>query len=164
MDDAARKIVRSLIQDELSAVETYRQALGAVPSGAEAELRRLQEQHSLAAALLRGGDYLQGEPLPDSSGVWGAWKRAIEGTASLLGPKAAIRALRDAEKAALDDYEGALREEALPTGLRQLIASRLLPEARGRLPALDGLLGGRKGAADYHSNQGYGPAGAGRAE
>lgn len=164
MDDAARKIVRTLFQDELSAVETYRQALEVAGSAQAASLRRLQTQHSEAASLLRSGDFMDGEAPPRSSGAWGAWKRAVEGTASLLGQRAAIRALRDAEEAALEDYEVALREEALPSALRQLIASRLLPLARGRLPALDVMLDGRGGAGSYHSDQGYGPAGAGRAE
>ena len=165
MDDSTRRIVRTLVQDELSAVETYLQALEKVEDEPEAyELRRLEVDHEESLGLLRDTAAELGEAPPDSSGAWGAWKRAVEGTARLLGNRPAIRALRDGEEATLRDYEGALREESLPEPLRDLIADRLLPRARGRVPVLDGLLHGRGAGASYHADQGYGPAGAGRAE
>lgn len=167
MDESARRIVRTLVQDELSAVETYLQALEKVEDEPEAgELRRLEADHEDAVMLLRDSAAELGERPPDSTGAWGAWKRAVEGTARLLGNRPAIRALREGEETTVRDYEGALREEALPNPLRELIAARLLPRARGRLPVLDSLLAGRwgGGGTSYHSDQGYGPAGAGRAE
>lgn len=164
MDKEAARRLKSLVKDELSAAETYLQALERLEGEPEAEdLRRLQAEHEDAAALLRDRASDLGVEPPSSSGAWGAWARAVAGAARLMGNASALRALRDGEERGIRDYESALREEGLPPELRALIGDALLPQARRRLPLLDILAaGGPPRGSSYNADQGYGGAGRGR--
>lgn len=143
--DAARRLT-TLVKDELSAMETYLEALE-VLSGApeEEDLRRLEAEHEEAASLLRERSSELGLEPPSSSGARGAWARAVAGAARLMGDASALRALREGEERGIRDYESALREEGLPPELRALIGDELLPRARRRLPLLEALAAGGAG-------------------
>lgn len=125
----------SLVRGELSAVETYKQALEKVAEDpAVTELRRIEREHEQALDLL-----LQklGKDAPKSSGLWGAWSRAVEGTAKIFGGKAAIKALKEGEEHGLHDYENALEDAEIDPAVKALIRSTLLPQTRAHIPALD---------------------------
>lgn len=137
--DGAR--IGSLARRELSAVETYRLALGRVgrePGGEE--LRRIEREHEEAVGLLVESLRRRGEAPPRGSGLRGRWSRAVEGASLILGRRAALRALRNGEARGLRDYETALRDEALDPEVKELIRGRLLPRAREHIPALERLL------------------------
>lgn len=144
-----RKILNGLVQDELAAVETYRQALDKVaddPAGDE--LRRIEIEHEDAVNLLQEGVAEMGEEPATTSGVWGAWSKAVEGTAKLFGNKAAIKALKEGEEHGIGDYERALREDGLDPRIKALISTSLLPRTRAHLPVLDRFIqSGGDGAA-----------------
>lgn len=134
--------MESLVKGELSAVETYKQALEKVPDTAPGgtELRRIESDHEQAAALLQERMAMMGEQPPLDSGLWGAWSKAVEGTAKIFGAKAAIKALQQGEKHGVQDYEDALKDAALDPDVKALIRSTLLPRARAHIPALKRVL------------------------
>lgn len=137
--DGAR--IGTLARRELSAVETYRLALGRVglePGGEE--LRRIEREHEEAVGLLLESLRRRGEPAPRGSGLRGRWSRAVEGASLMLGRRAALRALKNGEARGLREYETALRDEALAPEVKELIRGRLLPRAREHIPALERLL------------------------
>jgi hypothetical protein len=114
------------LRGELSAVETYRQAiekLGRSPTGAQLEdCRRSHEQR---VAMLRDQvTRLGGEPARDS-GAWGAFARLVEGGATALGERAAVAALEEGEDHGLKLYRGDL--DKLDMTSRQLVETDLLP-------------------------------------
>ena len=113
------KHLNECLRGELSAMETYRQALEKARGqhGKDVEYEQLAQMlrdHEEAAGRLR--DLIQrlgGQPANDS-GVWGAWSRTVMGTAKLFGDKAALKALKEGEQSGLDDYEKVMREGASP--------------------------------------------------
>jgi hypothetical protein len=139
----------SLLRGELSAVETYEQALDKL--GAEkgpanvkgsAELRRIHAQHGEAANVLQQHVLQHGGHAERSSGAWGVFAQAVEGTAGLLGTDAALQALKQGEEQGIRDYEAALQDEELLADCKDLIRSTLLPKTRDHVPALNRLIKG----------------------
>src|SRR5262245_52104185 len=91
--------LNNLLRGELSAVETYRQALGKVGNEPDAaELRLIASEHREAADMLRRHILSRGGDPPYSAGAWGAWAKAVEGTAKLFGNAAAIKVLKEGEE------------------------------------------------------------------
>src|SRR5438876_9593306 len=87
-----------LIRGELSAIETYRQALDKMKDAPEAtELHAMMVDHRTAAQVLREHVKERGGNPADSSGPWGAWATLAEGAARWLAGAAAWRPLRQAE-------------------------------------------------------------------
>jgi CBS domain-containing protein len=131
----------ALVRRELSAVESYKLALSKV--GGEAageELRRIEHEHEEAVDLLQERLQRRGEEPPRSAGLRGAWSKAFEAAAMVLGRKAAIRALKQEEASGLHGYEDALLDDDLDPEVKDLIRARLLPRAREHIPALERIL------------------------
>lgn len=118
----------SFLRGEMSAVETYDQALDKLgKDAAEAGiLRAARASHQARVELLRTEIQRLGATPPEGSGVWGGFARLVEGGAKVFGAKAAIAALEEGEDHGRDDY---LRELAeLSAEARGLVESQLLPE------------------------------------
>jgi hypothetical protein len=119
--------LNGFLRGEISAVETYRQAiekLGRSPTGAQLEdCRRSHEQRvaKLRAQVARMG----GEPAKDS-GAWGAFARLVEGGSKVFGERAAVAALEEGEDHGLKLYRDDLTK--LDAQTRQLVETDLLPE------------------------------------
>jgi uncharacterized protein (TIGR02284 family) len=130
-----------LIRGELSAIETYRQALDKMKDAPEAtELHSLMVEHRNAVQILR--DHVQqrgGNPASDS-GAWGAWAKLVEGAASLFGNAAALKALKEGEEHGIKEYESFLEDENADQECKTLVRSQLLPQARSHVPVLDRLI------------------------
>ena len=134
--------LNELLRGEMAAIETYRQALEVVEDGDGAEaLRGLRRHHRDAADVLWHHVEAHGGQPSEGSGAWGAFAKAVEGTARLLGNRAALKALKEGEEHGLQKYEEALRAD-LPLDCELLIRETLLPRQRGHLPVLDGLIDG----------------------
>src|SRR6188768_2259994 len=87
--------LNSLLRGEISAVETYDQALAKLADDptVSVDLRSCRSSHQARVYSLRSEvRRLGGEPA-DGSGVWGAFAKLVEGGARMFGPKAAIAAL-----------------------------------------------------------------------
>lgn len=131
----------ALLRGELAAVETYRMAIGKFGAGeAGAELKRLADEHLDAVRLLRQRMVDLDLDPPDGAGLWGAFAEAVEGAAQLLGPAAAIEALREGEERGIRGYRRALDDERLTLETKALIRDALLPRTWSRVSALETLL------------------------
>lgn len=137
----SRGHIDTLVRRELSAVEVYKLALakvGGQPLGDE--LWRIEREHEQAVDLLLASLRRRGEEPPLGSGLRGAWSKAYEGAAMMLGGKAAIKALKSGERRGLLGYEDALKDEVLDPEVKDLIRAKLLPQTRAHIPALDRML------------------------
>lgn len=122
----------SLLRGEIAAVETYVVAIrmaGEATALADS-LRGLRDRHVEAVRILRGLVRENGDEGPVSSGAWGAFAKAVEGAAALLGNAAAIRALREGEDFGTRTYERALAREDLDPKVRYALEHALLPVQR----------------------------------
>ena len=136
--------LNKFLKDELSATETYQQALDKFRDNADLgeseSLLPIHEAHQKAVssiqALIQG---LGGTPSEDS-GTWGTWAKIVQGGANMMGTKAALKALQSGEKSGAEDYEQALQETDLPSDTRSLIETMLLPAQRAHIVTLEQLL------------------------
>lgn len=139
MTTSCERELRSLLQGEIAAAETYAQVLD---DGHPLDklLRQLQHDHGRAIRFLSEQLSAQGCEVPASSGAWGRLARVIEGGAKLLGRRAALAALREGERRGLVDYETAAGSAVIPRPCRMFIANDLLPAQRRHVAVLDRLL------------------------
>jgi uncharacterized protein (TIGR02284 family) len=128
-----------LLRGELSAVESYEQALSKFepyPAAAQ-ELRRLRDEHRDTIRVLREHVTRKGGQPADSSGPWGAFVAAVTGTAKVIGPDTVLAALKRGEEHGIGEYQDALDKPGLPAECRELIRSQLLPRCERHLADLD---------------------------
>jgi uncharacterized protein (TIGR02284 family) len=119
--------LNSFLRGELSAVETYRQAQRKLSSHRDI-LQECERSHAARVSALSEEIRKRGGAPAQSSGLWGQFATAVEGTATALGEKAAISALEEGEDHGRDDYIRDLKD--LDLDARQLVEMRLLPEQR----------------------------------
>lgn len=138
----AVKNMSALVKGELAAVETYKQALDKItrPEVVGPELRAIESDHEEALTVLQEHMTEMNAVAPVDSGLWGEWAKAVEGTATAFGDKAAIKALKEGEEHGVNTYEKALRDRELDDEIRQIIRSQLLPKTKAHIAVLDDLL------------------------
>lgn len=119
--------LNSFLRGELSAAETYRQALSKLSSASyHSTLQECARSHEQRVDLLtREVRRLGGDPA-ESSGAWGAFAKLVTSSAQVFGEKAAIAALEEGEDHGRNDYQRDLNE--LEPAARSLVESQLLPE------------------------------------
>jgi hypothetical protein len=119
--------LNKFLRGELSAVETYQQAIGKLGSTAFAnELADLRRAHEERVQFLRQEVARLGGRPADSSGPWGGFAKLVEGGAKVFGEKAAIAALEEGEDHGLKLYRGDI--DKLDPATRQLVENRLLAD------------------------------------
>lgn len=124
--DKSVDVLNSFLRGEISAVETYRQALDKIKGTARNSLQECLQSHEQRVNLLSERiRSIGGEPA-EGSGVWGAFAKLVEGGAKAFGEKAAISALEEGEDHGRDDYQRDL--DKLDLGSRQLVENHVLPE------------------------------------
>lgn len=137
-----------LLRDELAATETYQLALDKfklqVALGESEYLRPIYEDHKYAVSSLQAEIRQLGETPSEDSGAWGAWVDVVQEGANLLGKKTALRVLQQGEKSGADDYEEVLQDPELPSDIRSLIETKLLPAQQAHIRTLDRLLEGAR--------------------
>ncbi len=121
--------LNKLLRGELSAVETYQMALDKLDrtSGARLELESCMASHQQRVMMLRDAVLALGGTPSGSSGPWGAFAKAVEGTAKVFGDKATIAALEEGEDHGLKDYKKELDDTDLDPQSRMIVADQLLP-------------------------------------
>ena len=138
------KTLENLLKNELSATETYLQALDKlkedVEMGEADELMPIYESHKVAVSSLQALTTRLGGTPADDSGAWGTWAKLVLGGANMLGKKAVLTALHEGERSGNDDYKEALLEDELPSDLRSLIETKLLSAQTSHIEKLDQLL------------------------
>ncbi len=127
-----------LLRGELSAVETYQQALERVSNvSAIAALERISNEHAQAVRLLREEIRQFGGIADESSGAWGLWAKTVEGTASLFGDTASIKALKEGEEHGLKEYQAIMDDPDLLPDLKSLLTERLQLRQKEHIEALN---------------------------
>ena len=119
--------LNAVLRDELSATETYRQALDKNRDqyGQDArymQLAQMLRDHEQAASQLRTLITSRGGRASNDSGAWGAWSNAVMGAARLFGDKAALKALKEGEESGIKDYQSLLRDGS-PSEIRNVVTS-----------------------------------------
>ena len=120
--------LNSFLRGEISAVETYDQALaklGDEPALLDV-LRACRTSHQRRVTVLRSEIQRLGGKPSDGSGVWGAFAKLVEGGAKTLGKGPAINALEQGEDHGKDDYADDL--EKLSPAVRSFVQTQLIPE------------------------------------
>jgi uncharacterized protein (TIGR02284 family) len=130
-----------LVRGELSAIETYQQALDKMRDAPEAtELQAIEADHRGAVRALKDQVLQHGGTPDDQSGAWGTWAKLVEGTARIFGNTAALEALRQGEQHGIKEYERAMEADDVDAESRKLIRSKLLPQAQSHISVLDRLI------------------------
>ena len=119
--------LNELLRGEISAVETYDQALQRMDDDValRADLVTCRSSHAQRVERLRSTITQLGGRPSEGSGAWGAFAKFLEGTAQALGAKAAITMLEEGEDHGLQEYRENLKK--LDGDTRMLVASELLP-------------------------------------
>jgi len=122
-------ICNSLLAGEISAVETYGQAIEKFAGEITCDtLNHSRDRHAENVAKLRENVVqMGGEPATDS-GLWGEFAKTIEGAAKLLGKTAALGALQAGEKHGHNEYESALESDDVMPECKLMIRNELLPK------------------------------------
>lgn len=125
--NASVQKLQELLRSEMSAVETYELALKSVTHvGLHRTLQEILVSHSRRIPQLREKIVgMNGEPVT-STGVWGAFAKAFQAGADILGDRAAIAALEDGEDKSVALYTGDMTGVDAKT--RKLIDTELAPE------------------------------------
>ncbi|MCR9160009.1 MAG: DUF2383 domain-containing protein [Nannocystaceae bacterium] len=119
-------VLNGLLRGELSAVETYTQCIERLDDGdVERTLRELRRSHEIRCDLIRTRVELLGGTADSHSGVWGAIAGVLEGGATLIGEKAALRLLEEGELHGIRHYD---QLGEMSSATRTFIFNELLPE------------------------------------
>lgn len=133
-------VCNGLLRGELSAVETYTQAIDKHGSNpAVGELRRIRTEHSRSAHRL--SDHIRelgGQP-DNGSGTWGTFASAVQAAANLFGPGSAVDSLRRGEEAGRGHYQDALLDDDVMVECKTIIREYLLPRVIHHISTLEAL-------------------------
>ena len=118
--------LNGFLRGEISAVETYRQALDKLQtSSSRVELEQCRRSHEQRVDRLRREVMRAGGTPEEGSGAWGAFAKLVEGSAKAFGEKAAISALEQGEDHGLKLYRDEM--EKLDATARAVIETEVLP-------------------------------------
>lgn len=123
--------LNSFLRGEMSAVETYRQAIEKLQSNGGpgvALLNQLMTSHATRVQQLKDEVLRFGGKPAEGSGVWGAFANVVQGAADLFGEKTAVAALEEGEDHGLKDYREGF--EKLDTQTREWVQSTIFPEQK----------------------------------
>jgi hypothetical protein len=133
-------VCASLLRGEMSAVETYNQAIEKFEGDATcSKLRTILADHELSVTSLRQHLLQMGATPDDSSGNWGIFAQAVEGSAKLLGESPALSALEQGEEIGSNDYRDALENEDVMTEIKEEIRKLLLPRVQNHITTLQSI-------------------------
>jgi hypothetical protein len=119
--------LNSFLRGEISAVETYRQAIEKLSGKPEAStLQDCMRSHEQRVSLLSSEIQRRGGKPAQGSGPWGAFVKLLEGGAKLFGAKSAIAALEEGEDHGRDDYKRDAPK--LEPDARTFVQEQIVPE------------------------------------
>lgn len=133
-------ICNSLLRGELSAVETYSQAIDKYAGNPViSELQRIRSEHVASASRLAGNVRSMGGTPDNNSGAWGVFAKAVQGAANLFGAESAVETLQRGEEKGRKDYQEALLNDDVMPGCKELIRDELLPPVIRHIATLERL-------------------------
>jgi demethoxyubiquinone hydroxylase (CLK1/Coq7/Cat5 family) len=114
---------------ELSAVETYELALKSINHvGIHHTFQEILDSHARRTEMLSEEIGRRGVDPPKSAGIWGAFAKAVQAGADLVGDSTAIAALEESEERGLMLYAEGLGDCDPRT--RRFVEMEFLPEQR----------------------------------
>jgi len=135
--DHCIEVCNSLLRGELSAIETYDQAVDRYEAEPiAADLHRIRLEHLHSVARLADNIRSMGGTPEHHSGAWGIFTKAVQGTANLFGAQSAVESLRQGELKGQHDYEQALEDEDVMPPCKDMIRQELLPQIKRHLSEL----------------------------
>ena len=138
MENNTVETLNGFLRGEISAVETYRQAIGKLSnSPTSAELESCCRSHEWRVQQLREQVQRFGGTPTQSSGAWGAFARLVEGGAKTFGEKAAISALEEGEDHGLKLYRHDI--DKLEPAARAFVEREVLPSQERTHQAMSSL-------------------------
>lgn len=130
-------VCNSLLRGELSAVETYDQAIEKFENQSErSALQSIKADHILAVDLLSRHIVDMGATPSQDSGAWGTFAKAVEGGAKLLGESPALAALIAGEEHGISEYQSALEDPKVMDEIKGAIRTKLLPSLDSHVASL----------------------------
>jgi demethoxyubiquinone hydroxylase (CLK1/Coq7/Cat5 family) len=130
-------VCNSLLRGEISAIETYTQAIARFRGEPEVTtLEDIRRDHITSANRLRENVHEMGGTPSNDSGAWGAWAKTVEGAAKLMGDSVALKALQEGEEHGEKEYEDALENDDVLPGCKEMIRVELLPASRRHVAML----------------------------
>lgn len=132
------------LRSELSAIETYHQALekhrqDATNDAHFQQLNQMLDDHRDAASRLQSLIQQNGGTPAADSGAWGTWSKTVMGAAKLFGDKAALKGLKEGEENGLKDYENVARDSSASAEVKNII-SPLMARQQEHIRQLDRLI------------------------
>lgn len=138
--DKTMDTCNALLRGEISATETYAQAIAKYASTAEGKsLARIFAEHEKSADALRLLIQECGAEPSYSSGIWGGFVQALEGAATLMGESPALTILQQGEEHGRNVYLAALENADVSDQAKELIRQELLPPLTDHLNELQKL-------------------------
>jgi uncharacterized protein (TIGR02284 family) len=134
------EVCNKLLRGEMSAVETYEQAISKFKDSRDSEIlvELCAEHRDSVEELCEQISAMGGVPDSDS-GPWGTFAQAVEAGAKLLGGSAALTALIEGEQHGVNEYEEALNDPDMMGGAKESIRDLLLPRLYDHIAALETL-------------------------
>jgi hypothetical protein len=127
--DAIAGILNKFLRAELSAVETYRQAIECMGAGAHtAELMENKRSHEERVELLRHQIVRLGGQCAEGCQAWSSLTVLMEGGAVMCGEEEAIGALDEGEDHDLRLYRSSSEVHRLDVATRDFLERSLRPE------------------------------------
>lgn len=129
----------ALLRCELAAVATYDDAMRKFENQhALADLQAIREDHARAVGQLRDKVARFGGGEVASPGPWPSFESAVNEVSHAV----AFAALKQGEQHSVNEYELALKNEAVNPECKDLIRSELLPRDKEHVERIDRLMGG----------------------
>ncbi len=134
------EVCNGLLRGELSAVETYTQAIDRIAGESEtATLSRIRSEHAASAQRLSANVISMGGTPSSDSGAWGTFAKTVEGAAKLFGETSTLHGLASGEQYGKGSYESALQNEHVTPECKTMIESELLPRQLEHIRTLEAL-------------------------
>jgi len=132
-----------LIRGEMSAVNAYDKVISDIKDSQEkARLESIRQNHQNAVDKL--SKYVEGKPSltadTESSGAWGKFVKGYTKAATLMGNKAAVKALTQGEEHGVSEYKEALKDKTISADLKQTIKTQFLPNQERHIHELKGYM------------------------
>jgi uncharacterized protein (TIGR02284 family) len=109
--------LNDLLKGEISACETYRQALDkATDSNVRKVLESNHECHTARVGKLKEEVTKAGGTPAEGSGVWGAFAKMMEGGSAVFGDKASVGTLEEGEDKGVADYKSFVEKHGAAAG------------------------------------------------
>lgn len=136
--------LNNLLRGEISAVETYTQAIEKFKKPEERNvsnvLTRIRDEHSETVRTLRERVLAHGGTPSEGAGVWGMFANTVEGAAKLFGPQTALAALKQGELFGKEQYEKVSGQADVSAEAKYLISGELMNRCQSHIATIEQLI------------------------